>query len=133
MSVYFIKVGRYIKVGYSRDPERRCQRLWASSTRYSRPWDLSLQEPRELLLVIDGDLGTEWKCHTMLSDYYAVGEWFIDEPGVREFMAAAQRGEYPEMERPGGRFEPVPHEQMLPERRAEIDRLLDSSRARRSA
>lgn len=134
MSVYFIKIGRYVKVGFSENPERRMARLWSSGTRYGRPWDLSLDEPREMLLVIDGDKRVEWRCHTALSDYWAGGgEWYVDEPGVREFMESARFGEYPEMERPGGRFDPVTHEQMLPERRAELERMYARARVRARA
>lgn len=123
MSVYFIKVGRYIKVGYSQTPERRCAALWKSSARYGRPWDLSVTEPRELLLTIPGSKNDEALCHAALDDFAAGCEWFIDEPQVREFMTKASRGAYPKTRRPAGPFEPVSHEQMLPERRAELDRM----------
>lgn len=134
MSVYFIKVGRYVKVGFSTNPDRRMATLWSSSTRYNRPWDLSLDEPREMLLVIDGDKSVEWLCHKMLSDFWAgSGEWYIDEPGVREFIWRAHFGDFPEMVRPGGRFVPVPHEEMLPERRIELDAMVRRVRIRGAA
>lgn len=133
MSVYFIKVGRYIKVGYSENPERRCERLWSSTTRYGRPWDMSTKEPRELLLVIEGEKDDERECHEALADYYSACEWFIDEPGVREFMEIAKTGKYPKMVRPGGEFIPTPGEDMLPERRLEIDRMVARERAKWAA
>jgi len=130
MSVYFIKVGRYIKVGYSENPERRCQNLWKSSTRYGRPWDLSLSAPRELLLVIPGSKQTEGACHRALADFAAGCEFFIDEPEVRAFMERATRGAYKrKVVRPAGPFEPVSHEDMLPERRDELDRWIHARRA----
>lgn len=136
MSVYFIKVGRYLKVGYSSDPERRCKNLWRSTTRYSRPWDLSLNEPRELLLAIEGDKTTEHWVHDALDDFRSNGEWFIDEPEVRVFMAWAAAGEFSgnnfgKVARPAGPFERVNHEHMLPERRAEIDRTVEATRKRK--
>lgn len=122
MSVYFIKVGRYIKVGYSEDPERRCQNLWRSSTRYGRPWDMSLDSPRELLLSVPGDKAEEYDCHQALRDFAAGCEWFIDEPEVRSFMERAARGHMRRhVKRPAGPFEPVQHWDMLPERREELD------------
>lgn len=136
MSVYFIKVGRYLKVGYSANPERRCANLWQSTTRYSRPWDLSLAEPRELLLAIAGGKSDESRCHDALDDFRSNGEWFIDEPEVRDFMRcvgaliAADESPLPKVARPAGPFERVPWEQMLPERREENDRLLALSYAR---
>ena len=39
MSVYFIQLGRYLKVGYSETPERRHRRLFSGTTSYSAPWD----------------------------------------------------------------------------------------------
>lgn len=125
MSVYFIKVGRYLKVGFSENPERRCKNLWRSSTRYSRPWDLALDAPRELLLTIDGDKTTEYHVHQSLDMFAARCEWFIDEPEVRDFMAhLARGGAMREVQRPAGQFRPVPHQQMLPERRVEMDQWL---------
>lgn len=127
MSVYFIKVGRYIKVGYSDNPERRCKNLWKSSTRYGRPWDMSLDSPRELLLVIPGSKNTEALCHQALAEFAAGCEWFIDEPEVREFMAATTAPGAPigRIARPAGQFEPVSHEEMLPERREELDHWIN--------
>lgn len=133
MSVYFIRCGRYIKVGFSRNPERRCKNLWQGSTRGTRPWDLSIKEERTLLLTIDGDKSVEWRCHTALSDYWANGEWFIDEPGIHDFMEQAARGRFPVAVRPGGRFEPVGHEHMIQERRDEIDRAIARERLKRGA
>lgn len=139
MSVYFAKVGRYIKVGFSDNPERRVRNLWKSATRYGRPWDLSVTEVPELLLAVDGDLHAELWCHRALEDYAAGCEWFIDEPGVREFMKKAgdyiarDKTPFPKVERPDGEFIPVPAEQMLPERVEEIDRMVARARAKRAA
>lgn len=132
MSVYFAQVGHYIKVGFSEDPEKRVKNLWKSTTRYGRPWDLSLDVERRLLLAIPGSKQTEHGCHLALDDYYAGCEFFIDEPGVREFMTHAAKGRFPHMTRPGGPFAPVSHEQMLPERRAELDRMYARARSRAS-
>lgn len=139
MSVYFIRVGRYLKIGFSENPERRCKNLWRSSTRYSRPWDLAMHEPRELLLAVEGDKDHEHRSHIALADFAVGCEWFIDEPEVRDFMTRV--GDYcrvdlhpfPRVPRPGGPFEPVSHEHMLPERVAELDSLIRRSRARHAA
>jgi hypothetical protein len=131
MSVYFAKVGRYLKIGYSENPERRVRNLWRSTTRYGRPWDLSINETPRLLLAVDGDKHDEQQIHAALDDFYACLEWFIDEPPVRDFMREVENGAsgcYLPMPRPGGPFVPVPHEQMLPERYEEIQRLTERSR-----
>ena len=133
MSVYFAQVGRYIKVGYSENPERRVANLFKSTTRYNRPWDMPLDADRELLLTIPGDKNTERLCHRALADYAAGCEFFIDEPGVREFMARAAAGDLEPVTRPGGEFVPVHHSQMLPERRAELDGLIARTRQKAAA
>lgn len=133
MSVYFIKVGRYLKIGYSENPERRCQNLWRSTTRYGRPWDLSTKEPRELLAVIDGDKSTEYWVHQSLDDFRSNCEFFIDEQPVRDFIELVTSrpfadDEFPIVTRAAGPFERVSHEHMLPERRVELDRMLARAR-----
>lgn len=132
MSVYFAKVGRYIKVGFSENAERRVSRLWHSETRYTRPWDLSTTEVPELLLAIDGDKDQEAACHRALADYHSNAEWFVDEPGVREFMIRAAAGDLSPAVRPTGPFTPVPYERMSDEWRDDIDRMM-ARVARRSA
>lgn len=107
MSVYFARVGRYIKVGYSENPERRVRNLMKSATRYGLPADLRPDAPRELLAAIPGGLGVEWTCHESLDDFAAGGEFFIDEPPVRGFIAEAQAGRFPVVTRDGGPFVPV--------------------------
>lgn len=85
--VYFIRVGHYIKVGYSRDPQRRMENLFSSSTRYSRPCDLSVHAKRELLGTIPGDKSDERRVHMALWNFAVGCEWFVDEPPVRDYMA----------------------------------------------
>lgn len=103
MSVYFAQVGGYIKVGSSDDPERRVRRLFSSETRYCKPDDCPTDAgSRRLLLTIPGSLNVEWSCHRALDDFRVVGEFFIDEPGVRDFMERAALGDLSPVERPGG-------------------------------
>lgn len=129
MSVYFAKIDRYIKIGFSENPERRVARLWQSGTRYGRPWDCPMAEP-VLLLAINGDKPLEARCHEALSDYYATREWFIDEPGVRDFMAQAERGRFPVVVRPGGPFEPADWTAASKDRRAEMNRWISRRHGR---
>jgi hypothetical protein len=131
VSVYFIKVGRYVKVGYSANPERRCAKLWQSGTRYGRPFDLSIKEPRELLAAVDGGTDLEHQCLQALRDYSVGCEFVIDEPGVREVMRQVMAGEEPtRQERPGGEFVPVRGEDMIAEWREDVARM--TARARRA-
>lgn len=110
MSVYFIKVGGYFKVGYSDDPSRRFDRLHTSGTRYTFPADASIRlEDRELYKVIAGSKSDEHAIHLAL-DSFSVGlEWFLDEPPLRAFidalpdgLSARQRDRLAKVPREGG-------------------------------
>lgn len=107
MSVYFAEVGRYIKIGYSQNAERRVLHLFASETRYGAPKDApTTRAGRRLLKVIDGNECTERAVHLALDDFRVMGEWFIDEPEVRAFMADVQTAKrYPQITRPAGPFD----------------------------
>lgn len=123
MSVYFARVGRYVKVGYSLTPERRVANLFQSGTRYARPVDCPLDAERELLAVIDGGLNEEDACHQALDDFAAGCEFFIDEPPVRAFIEQAKAGRIVSIAREGGPFEPVSN--ITDEDRASLRHALD--------
>jgi hypothetical protein len=112
MSVYFIACGGFIKVGYSKNAERRFHNLFQSSSRYSAPRAAyEARDTRELLRFIEGDKSTEFAIHNALGDFYAGCEWFVDEPALREWIAkvrpddrpAARR--YAKLKRGGGKVE----------------------------
>lgn len=87
MSVYFIRAGGYFKIGASRDPQRRCDRLHLSGTRYTFPVGVSLDPAdRELYRAVDGWKSEEGQIHLALDDFAVGLEWFLDEPPVREFI-----------------------------------------------
>lgn len=89
MSVYFIKVGRYFKIGYAEDARRRFERLHQSGTRYTFPVDASWSiEDRALYKVVDGDKSDERRIQLALDDFTVGLEWFLDEPAVRDFVDA---------------------------------------------
>lgn len=110
MSVYFIQAGRYFKIGYAEDAQRRFENLHKSGTRYTFPADASwAPEDRTLYRVIDGDKSREQAVHLAL-DGFSVGlEWFLDEPEVRDFidslpveMDRRDREVLADVDRPGG-------------------------------
>ncbi len=117
MSVYFAQVGRYIKVGYSDNPERRVRNLFASTTRYGRPHDCPLEpDARHLIRYVGGSKTTERLVQEALVDFCVGLEWFIDEPAVRDFIANVKgnRRTYKRLHRAEGPHERVP--QWLPEK-----------------
>lgn len=87
MSVYFIELGNYVKVGYSEDPERRFKRLFNSSTRGAAPWDCPKRlADRRLLGYVDGYAREEFAAHTSLTQFSVGCEFFLNEPGLRTYI-----------------------------------------------
>lgn len=87
MSVYFIRAGGYFKIGASDNPQRRCERLHLSGTRYTFPVGVSLNPAdRELYRAVEGWKSEEAQVHQALDDFAVGLEWFLDEPPVREFI-----------------------------------------------
>lgn len=88
MSVYFIRLGKYVKVGYSENPERRFRRLFSSSTSRAAPWDCprSLYQ-RELLGYVPGETGEESRAHRMLAEFAVGCEFFLAEPASLDYIA----------------------------------------------
>ena len=79
MSVYFARVGEYVKIGYSRNPVTRVQRLRSDDT--ARPDDLDKTAPVELLAVVPGGRDLERALQEVLVGLRECGEWFrIPEP-----------------------------------------------------
>ena len=106
MAVYFIRVGRYFKIGYADDAERRHANLHRSGTRYTFPADASLRlADRELYRVVDGDKQAEARVQDALDDFAVGLEWFLDEAPLREFIDALPTSvprRLAKVERPGG-------------------------------
>ena len=70
--VYFIATGGRIKIGYTKDPERRLSQY---------PPDM------EVLLVIEGDKAAERRHHYWFAEYLRDGrEWFHDCAATREMV-----------------------------------------------
>ena len=109
MSVYFIQAGRYVKVGFSDNPERRFRRLFASNTAYSSPHDVPRDlASRTLLKVIDGDKNAEARIHIALDQFRVGTEWFIDEPELRAFIDTVETADsYETVTRPAGDFDRI--------------------------
>lgn len=104
MSVYFVKVGDHIKIGFSRNPERRIRNLFASATRYAAPAGTpTTLADREVLGIIPGSTATERLIHAALDDFAVGAEWFVDEPEVRELIERAELLDtFPVVTRPAG-------------------------------
>lgn len=86
--VYFIKVGAYVKVGFSYRPEQRMQSILSKNL--ICPDDLDRQATRQLLASLDGCImKDERRMHARLAKHRAEGEWFRDSDAFRVAMVDA--------------------------------------------
>ena len=87
MSVYFIRVGRYVKVGYSENPEQRFRRLFSSTTSYTAPWDAprSLTD-RTLIGYVRGGKNEECEAHNILAEYSVGCEFYLAERPLLDYV-----------------------------------------------
>lgn len=97
MSVYFIRLGPYLKVGYSETPERRFRRLFAGSTSYSAPWDCPRRlNARVLLGHVHGTKDDERTAHDALADFGVGCEFYLAEDDALAYVASClERGAIP--------------------------------------
>ena len=77
MKTYLISCGQFIKIGRSKDPQKRLQQLQAAL-----PQELSL------ILVLDGD--HELRLHKLFARYRKNGEWFHYSNELRLFILKEQ-------------------------------------------
>jgi hypothetical protein len=90
MSVYFAKVGDYIKIGYSADPASRMTTVTRNGT---RPDDIQYGTRAELLGWIPGDRKRETWLHRRFAEHHVAGEWFrIDADNIRGLIWSDPRG-----------------------------------------
>lgn len=73
--VYFFEFGEHVKIGWSRDVDRRWVEL-----------DI-LPEPIRLLMVVPGDFSLEHKYHQKFANYRERKEMFRHEGELRDFIA----------------------------------------------
>lgn len=74
-TIYFARAGQYVKIGISRNPEKRVRAL--RYARCSAPADVDLSSvPRILHLIPDSMLRDEFAMHCLFEPWWVVGEWF---------------------------------------------------------
>ena len=81
--VYFVSAPGRIKIGYTRNPERRLMQL--------RSNDL---ETLTSMGVIVGSRALESRLHDALNEYCIKGEWFLDCDAVRSVVEDAIAGKF---------------------------------------
>lgn len=81
MSVYFAKVGEFVKVGYSTQPWTRVSTITYGAI--VTPEGVESGDLVTLLGWYPGDFRDERAAHLALGQHYVCGEWFHDHPDVR--------------------------------------------------
>jgi len=83
--VYFIKCGKYVKIGTSRNPKSRFKTLRAEKDGTIRPKDVNMSEA-ELVGYFPGGHDLESLLHFTLREEHAAGEWFRLGPTTSKLM-----------------------------------------------
>jgi len=82
--VYFIEAPGRIKIGYTRQPEKRLRSLQNGDMESLKP-----------IAVIDGSRFLEKALHGVAAPYHLRGEWFRDCSEVRQIISDALTGKFP--------------------------------------
>ena len=90
MSVYAIRCGGLLKIGFSENPARRCTRLFRGSTLYSAPRAAYEARGTQTLVHVIEKASKSDECliHRLLDDFAIGCEWFVDEQPVHDVLAA---------------------------------------------
>lgn len=78
--VYVAKIGKHIKIGFSRDVAKRMKAFETSSAQV------------ELLLAFPGDVGLEKRIHELLSEIKIRGEIFHSDWRISQFLHLVEGG-----------------------------------------
>lgn len=86
-SVYFARVGDYVKIGFASNPRKRVETLLNSATRLLIPADLDRSLPVELVLVVPFcRTRDERNMQILFANHWAEGEWFHWSPAFEAQM-----------------------------------------------
>lgn len=90
-SVYFAKVGDYVKIGHASNVQKRMKSLLSGGSRLVVPGDIDRSLPIELILVIPFcRMRDERNMHTLFASHWVVGEWFRWTPAFAYQMRTMQ-------------------------------------------
>lgn len=86
-TVYFIRVGQFVKIGYASDPYKRLESLRRGDSKLIYPAEYDRTETPRLILVIPFcSMRDERSLHLLFGNHWAVGEWFHWSPAFAEQM-----------------------------------------------
>jgi hypothetical protein len=83
--VYFIKCGKYVKIGTSRNPQARFKTLRSENNSTIRPKGINIADA-ELIGYFPGGRDLESLLHWTLREEQAAGEWFRLGPSTSKLM-----------------------------------------------
>lgn len=115
--VYFVRVDKYVKIGFSYQPEKRVKGLFRGNL-IIVPDDLDRAQPVELIKTIgECTAKDEARLHAAFAAHRAAGEWFRASDG---FMRQLDSLDYTTI---------AAERRMLRKRRAEAKRAAQQARA----
>lgn len=84
--IYFIRSGKYVKIGYSKNPKKRLDELQTGNP-----------EKLKLIAVMQGNLQTEKSLHDLYSNKRIRGEWFRYIGDLKASIMSINNQESPEV------------------------------------
>lgn len=86
-NVYFIRVGQFVKIGYTDNPYKRLEQINASGSRLIYPDGYDWSESPQLILVIPFcRVRDERNMQLLFGNHWVAGEWFRWSPAFERQM-----------------------------------------------
>lgn len=86
-SVYFAKVGDYVKIGFASNPRYRLEHLLVAGSKLIVPADIDRTVAPDLVLVIPFcSMRDERSIQLLFGNHWVVGEWFRWSPAFQRQM-----------------------------------------------
>ena len=90
--MYAVQCGRYMKIGYTTDLEKRLYALNTKARGCRHPVDLPREEPAILVGRVAGDLRVERALQSAFAERIAFGEWYYRDDFLDRWAAGLEQG-----------------------------------------
>lgn len=81
--VYFVRAGRRVKIGHSRNPENRLKTIRSGSCKHPAGLDMS---NARIVATEPGGQAREYQLHQQFAHLREAGEWFRGSPELTEYI-----------------------------------------------
>lgn len=86
-TVYFIQVGRFVKIGYASNPHKRIEQIERGDRNLAYPEGYDSTAPVQLILLVPFcRIRDERNMHLLFGNHWVAGEWFHWSPAFERQM-----------------------------------------------